>query len=921
MARDLASVVWRSFVLALSASPWIAAAYEPEAIESVSVSPDGSWLAVGNASGELGVLSLGRAGATHIYSRALQDDSFGWSADASRLAFVEQIPNDFPALWVAGTGEGGPPRPVLQGGDWKSRPSWVAPNRLLYLSDRDSDHINLWQFDLDTSSTQRVLNLGDDISGLWVSPRSGSTLVATTDGRVSQLLRRGDRPDSWLRLPHDGENEFYAQGDVAFSPQGDTVAYMTLGPKQNDLWVLDLRDARPRGRLRMERPPGGIAISDNRSMLLEFDGRLHRWDYTAAADQGSRQRDVTRILGWKGPDFSRPFTRMGPEWGAAIHGNIIMTASGFGAPSEALFHARSTRDLVTLGLAWQEHGDTSQSRRTLQDLWDAELPSSEDALWIALARAQIERLAGKPRKALTWVERARPLADPAGDLSSTLWREHLLLLLFDRKDAAGAENLISELPAGVLDTPLGQWIEDLLESGAAGQGAVWRTVGHDLRRARWKDVGRELARATREDPESPILRQGVALLLQGELEPVRSLLEGSPPEYEELLSVPEMQYALLELSGRDLSPEMDQENLRGMLLLIWAKAGQLEAARSLVARDLRDPSGSSLDYLDMLDRFLEPEELDLWMERAVGEILLSPRIVPLLDRHMLDTRAHLVFRLAKAKEALIQGDTERLDDELLQIENDMVLIPARFWDGETAKLLMLPRLFRAKYYERLGYWGSAMSAYEGCVEIMHRFPGDWGVYAFDLAWAHTLVTEGRGDPEDLRIYLQVIRGLGDPLINPAHEEDTVRAGLANLSTLESQTASPWLPPFLRYARGVSLEQLGRSYASLAMMRQARAGDVSAGLRARVLVEEAAVRSSLGQYRLAVDLLTELCEMELDPAALSVAIQVRAQAERQAGLIESQENRIRYLCHELKLPFNWSRTLIAGHTVLPLEESR
>jgi hypothetical protein len=70
----------------------------------------------------------------------------------------------------------------------------------------------------------------------------------------------------------------------------------------------------------------------------------------------------------------------------------------------------------------------------------------------------------------------------------------------------------------------------------------------------------------------------------------------------------------------------------------------------------------------------------------------------------------------------------------------------------------------------------------------------------------------------------------------------------------------------------------------------------------------------------VDLLTELCGLALEPATLTVAIQVRAQAERAAGLIESQENRIRYLCHEHRLPSNWARTLIAGPTLIPLDEA-
>lgn len=914
-----ARFAWQPFALIFLAVSLPTSAYEPDAILSISPSPDGNYLALGYASGEFGVINLVEPEATRIYSRALHGDSFAWSPDSRRLAFVEQNPDEFCVLWVVEVG-GGSPEPLIQGSDWKARPGWVGPERLVFLSDREADHINLWNLDLGSDEPRRILNLADDISGLWVSPVSSEMLVAATDGHESRLLCFDPDNDRWERLPHDGENEFFSQGDVAFSPDGRSVAYLTLGPKQTDLWVIELDGMRPLGRLRMHRQPDGLALANNGRVLLDFDGELHQWDYTRAMESGRRSEEVTEILEWDGPDFSLPFLRTGNQWGAVIRSNIVMTAGGFGDPSDARFHARSARDLVNLGLAWQANGNTRQARRTLEDLWAAAggTTGGEEAFWIALARVQLERLDRDPRRAIRWIERAAQLAGDDTDFHAALVREQALLFFFDRENVRATGELIDSLPNELANTPLITWIADLIEQGEDGPGPSWQRIGHELRRADWKDVAAEIADLAREDPTSTLLRGGIALLLTGEFEPLSALLDGSPPEYGALLAMPPMQQVLLELSRRDLSAEVDKHELRGLLLLLWAKSGERDAARSLVARDLRDPDGSSLDYLDMLERYLEPDELDQWMELAVGDILLSPRIVPLLDRHMLDTRAHLVFRLARAKHALIQGETGTLDSELLQIENDLVLISPQFWNRENARLLMLPRLYRAKYFERLGYWGSAMGAYEGCMEIIHRYPGDWGLFALELIWARTLVAEGRGNPEELNVYLQVIRGLGDPLVNPAHEEATVRAGLTNLTTLQKQTTTDWLPPFLRFARGVSLGQLERPYASLAMLRQARAGEVPNGLGARVLVEEAAVRSSLRQYRLAVDLLTELCGLDLDPASMTVAIQVRAQAEQQAGLVESQENRIRYLCHELKLPFDWSRTLIAGHTILPLE---
>ncbi|MBI3736057.1 hypothetical protein HY256_06055, partial [Candidatus Sumerlaeota bacterium] len=540
---------------------------------------------------------------------------------------------------------------------------------------------------------------------------------------------------------------------------------------------------------------------------------------------------------------------------------------------------------------------------------------------IAATRAWIERLRVKPRYSEQWLERTIALADPNSQEFTAAWHTRLLIALFEEKNPRKARAILEALPESAANHALVEWIRELLDSEDAKMTERWRKVVDGLRQRKWTSCADALSAAIAADPRSEINRRGAALLLRGGLQPIVSSTMEEPITYPELMNEQAFQQAMLLLCGGDLSADMGKDDLRGYLLLQWARAQQTDAARSLVLMDLSDPSGSSLDYMDILNRYLNAEEQDQWVDKAVGEILLWPRNAYLLNRHLSDAKGHLVLMLARAKHALIRGEirggrekAENLESILGQIDDDLNLISPDFWNPETGRLLFLIRLYQAKLYERDGKWDFALAAYSQALDVLNRFPGDWEITAFDITAFKSLIEAGRADGDLLRLYLQTVAGMGDPLVNPPYAPDMAGTAAANIKTLEKHGVTDpardrWLLPFLLYSAAGCQSLAGRPYEAIARLEAARRADPPEALLARILVEEAAVRATLRQHRMAARLLADLSALPLDPPRLAVAIKTRAQAESDAGMTASQSDRMRELAAELKLPAVWRRTIL------------
>ena len=550
----------------------------------------------------------------------------------------------------------------------------------------------------------------------------------------------------------------------------------------------------------------------------------------------------------------------------------------------------------------------------------ADAQDDDARLNIRLAEAWIDRMDGRAPKARDRIVKAleeNPAANP--ELRAAAWIERLALTFFEIQRGDQTHEVVALLPNEAREHPLPIWISEISETFDESQGGDWRDAGRAFRAQKWSETGARVAGIVDKNADSRTNREGVALLLAGQFEPLDAPLAMRSDFFPELQGDASFQFALLRAADADLTPDYGREALRGLLLSEFAGSGKLDAARSLCRIDLGDSEGPVIEYEDHLLRYLDNEEQDPWMERAVSEVFFSPGIANLIDRQLADARGHLLFQLAQARYSFTENRIEALGQILDQVEADIAVLPESFWDGGTGRLLFLARVFRAKHLERSGRLDEAIAAYDQCLQTMDRFPGDWGIAGFDAAAARALVAAGREDPDELHTYLSVVRELGDPLVNPAYQADSINPALLNLDALEHGAVPEWLAPFISFSKATCYALLNRPYGAIEQLNRTKSLNPPEPLSARILLEEAANRSTLGQQTLAVPLLAQLSKMQLHPSQLSVAIKARAQAEREIGLIYSQEDRIRYLGGELFLPRRWASTLIeAPEFDLPAE---
>jgi len=883
----------------------------PPRILAIEGSPDGRHVAVVREGGELAVLDLAEGGAWSILARWTTAGP-AWSPSGSRLAFVERPPGAPPAIWLVDPDGARPERPLVDGYDWKGKLGWLDERRLLYLSDQDAEHVTLRAIDVIDGTHHVRLDPGFDVADFWVAPLSRDILYRSAQSGLPELWWLPAGSAEPIQLSRDAPGRALREHEAAFSLNAGAVAWAAQGLEEGEIVYFDLATRREIGRLNLALAPRRLLVDFDETVFAEVGDALFLWK-----PRREPHGPLRGPLQWEGLGLIGP-ARLGPaRRGAALEGRWLVSVQDLERVDSPLVHARGLEDLLSLARRWQALGGGRASRELAEDLWRRHAADPAQRASIALTAAWIDQQQGRAGAADRWLGETIGLADPGGDLYPAAWTERVLLQFFDRERLDAARQTLAAAPATIRSRPVLIWVRELLRSEDEKLVKTWRQAGRAARGGDWARCGELILPLTSSSVVSALTRRGAALLLEGDLLPLReSGPFDDPSEATGPLASTALQQAALRLAAEDLSPEMGRGELRSLLLEHWARHGPLEAARNLIKLDLEDAAGATFDPTEVMSRYLEPEEQERWVERLVEEALLAPEIAPLLDQRMKDAESHLIFTLTRAKRAIVQGDRALLGEAVEQLRRDRALLPETFWRGDNTHLLLLVRLFEVKERERAEDWAEAAAGYAACEEVIERFPGDWGLIPFELAVARSVIEVGAPDPELLRTYLQVIRGLGDPLVNPAHEPPTLQAALTNLATLHRYAAEPWLAPFLYYTEALARGLLGRPYSALAALERLRSASAPTALRARGLMEEASLRQGLGQEAQAARLLAELADLELTPAQLTETLRARAQAELAAGLAGSLDGRLRFLCRQYRLPRRWCATLIPEATILP-----
>ena len=877
--------------------------YESDPIQSIFISPDGQRLATITAGGQLGILELRPDEPLRVYSRHAGRGA-AWSPDSRRLVFVEQQPNHHPELWLIDVESGLGNEPLVSDPSWKADPVWFGANQLAWLGDGGGETIDIWSLDLATSGTMRRITAATDILHLWGASGAGQLLFETESASGAYLWWWAGEGQPTPVLPHLVGDARRIQA-LALGRDGRRMACAIRHGAASELLCVDLESGTIDARLALESPAHSVALLDDGSILASDGARLLTWRPEAS---WPRRTVVTQTF-HKVP--LGPFALLGGRSAVVtVNGNLLLKADNVFRLESGRIRFQRIEEMLQLAWSYTAGGQADRARRLLDALWEGAPKGSRHRYLIAAVRARIDRGEKRWRKADRWLGRTLEAAPRESHEETAAWLERLAGAGFDARDLPLTRWILGGGPQSAADRPLVVWLTALLEAGDEQLLKQWLAIGGDVRAERYREAAHEVRRVLERDPSTTCSLVGMSLLAGGDLEPLGRVDGLGERHLNALMGQHEFQLAALAASrARALEREFPPEEWRALLLSQWIREGNFEAARSLALEDMAQDGPQAFDYADMLENYLAVEEVDPWFEDAFTDVLLTPEVLPTLEERIGPAR-WLPLQLAMAKSALVEGDLDRVQAALDRIRprlGDPDGVPLRFKSFMGAQHRVLFRIFYAKVNERRGRWGDALEAYRAAAELMERTPANWDIAANEVAFAFDLIRTGRHDGDLLQSYLSLMRGLGDALINPAHDKRTIQAALHNLDTLGLVAPDPWIQPYLFYSRGVCHAQLGQHERALYFLRRARNLFGPMGLTQRILLEEAAQRDSLGQHALAGRLYDRLIALpNLATPVRAAALMSSIHSKTAAGEIDWQAERLAEGLVEADLPGPWRR---------------
>lgn len=880
------------------------ACYDPNPIQSLSLSPDGRYAAVLTAQGELGLMDLAKGGSLTIYSR-FASRGMAWSPDSRALAFVEQFRNAPSALWLLDPLKGRAPAPLVANTAWKADPIWLTNEKVAYLSDLDADNTNVWTVEVKTGATAHLLGRATDISHLWGNPQGNSFIYQRVEGGSSELWFWRQGAALPVRLTVDRPADPAEERCLAFSADGKAVAFFSPHATHMDLVWFDLIALRERDRLKLERPVDELTVLRDGRVAADEGSHLLLWRPNApwyrrsVAESGWDRIPLGSLAPWKGKGLA-----------LIANQNIILLAENPERIPAGKIHVRQIEDLLALAAAQARQGQFGPARRILGDLQDQARKDPKNAYLLDVAWSQLERLAAHWRPADKWLSRAAQAVAPDSVERDLAWRERLALAFFGAKDPPRALGLISQLTGETKKAPLATWVAGFTKDQRELQKS-WMQVGGALRRGDYPLCALQTYKLLAADTPTTASLQGLGLLLNGDFEPLGDVADLNKKNLENLLAQHLFQLALLKASHQHNSAGPVASDLRAMLLMQWIQEGDLNSARTLTRETLA--AGESIsDYLEMLRQYLVAEETDRRIERAVTDILLKPDIAQTLTGMLTAEGDLLILRLAQVKKFLVESNLAQAKASLNEARILASQKPPQEGDPKSfdqTRNLFLIQLFETKIHERRGDWTHALAGYQACLDLMRQAPGNWDVAAYEITFMSGLLeTAAKTDPDLLRSYLGILRGMGDSLVNPTHDPLALATVLDNIQTLRHVAPEPWITPYLTFSQGMCYSLLNRPWQALYYLELARHQKPSLSLLQRILLEEAAVRDTLGQHALAARLYSPLFEMRLPTPVRASAILATIQSEMACGAISAPSERLSDLLRQELMPRPWRQWL-------------
>ncbi len=874
----------------------VAGCIDPDPMTELQVSPDGRHIAIVTASRELGLLEPALPDAPIMRHSTHARGGIAWSPDSSALAFVEQYPRRPMTLWTLHPLEGRPPQPLLVEAAWIDSPGWLADGRIVFLCDREGDRAAVWSI-RPAEEPELLIREPADVLALWSSPVGDALVyqVAVEHGLELRVWRTaGVEPSTLTVLPDDRE---MADPLLSWSADGRRLALVQPNESQQlEVVLFDPAAGQELDRIALEQIPTGLAVLEDYRVAITHASGLHLW-------RPQSRRPPTR-QGWGDLALALPRARPGGGIALTVNANLLLMADRPDRLERGVLHFTGIEHILLLAEAQVQAGDPAAARRLLERVWQESHAGSRHRLLAATALARLERTQGSAGRAADWLERASSSSIPNSIESRAIALEALAMAAFDARRPERIDWALRRLTPVDAQDEFPRWIQQL----ESPEREPWLTIGGDIRAGRAEMAAGGLDRLTRQDGWTSVSLTGLGLLLDGQFEPIDNALRRRQPALERLLDHPSTHLALHRALDQDGYGSPAPEELGQILLDRMVRRGDLAGARALVLEDLkRDPP--LLDYAGMLARFLDPEENQPWMDLPVTGVLLTEGPAEILHGRMTEPREALVLRLAAVKAALIEGDLGVGRAWLLQAQATLAQLPpdrVGVQIEETSHLLALADLFDAKLSEQARDWSRALAAYRRSLALMEQVPNHWGALSFEVTAAAGLIEQGQTDPELLGSYLRLLRGLGDPTINPTRQSATIRNALDNLRILRREARAPWIEPWLAWGRGFCHSLLDEPALALYWLGRARQARPTPALLQRVLIEETAVRARIGQHALAARLSLDICGMNQPESNRAAALLDAIQSEIEAGMVAAPLERARQLCQEHAISRPWRR---------------
>lgn len=899
--------LWISRIL-----PWLApllalGCYDPDPIETAAVSPDSQFVAVTTKAHELGVLDLTRDDPMRILSRQA-GTGLAWTSDSRKLIFVHQPSGAPSSLRIADVASGKEEPTLLGGPGWKGSPVCLADGRVAFIGDAEAKGVGVWTVSLRDRSVKRLFAWPLDPSRLWAAP-AGDALVFQTSEPASDVLwlwrLEGGDP---IRLAQLNPGAPALDPHVTFSADGGRIAFCALRAGHPELVWFDLAARTVLDRLTLEHPAAGLSVTRDGLIAAGQANAAVLWRPKA----GWYQRSVAAV-NWNEMPLGVLGTAGSGGLVLALNRNCILMLRNARRPESGRVHSRRMEDLLALAFALVQKDHPKQARDLLAGLQSRVPKGSRPEYLLTMAWAHLDRSQGRWRPADQWIAHALQAATPGGPEEEAAWLERLALAAFGAKDRPMANWIMEKMPGGLDKTPLASWTKQLMESGDTKSMRTWMEIGGDLRSRNEIAAAHLVAKALDESDPGTITLQGVSLILGGGFEPVGEAGDIGQRRIDTLMGLPEFQNALQGMMRRNLVGGPTPAELGSLLFGQWVRQGDFNSARQLVRETLKEPADLLPEYQEMLRRFLVLEETDRWLQRAVTDALLNKEIAETISERLTSPEDRLTLRLAQIKKALMEGEPQSAQAWLTDAQALEARVRASAGDAaddfDRSQTTFLTLLFKTKAAERNHRWTAAIQGYEDCRALIEKAPGSWEVSPFEVAFAAELLRLGSArDPDLLNSYLTVLRGAGDPLINPSHDPSTIQVALSNLATLHRVAPEHWIQPYLSYAEGLYYSLSQQSWRALSLLERARGQNPPPALLQRILLEEAANRDTLGQHALAAGLYRQIYAMDGAAAQRAQAIQAAIQSETACGVIKSPNERLKEVLKDGRLPRKWREWL-------------